>query len=92
MPTDPILEKLDEISAHLKHLDSRDRWRMIGGAIRSLINIGFLVFVVWSSWYLIAHMEDFIRIVTQEAGKMSQQMMRGGSDDVMKQVQQMLKK
>lgn len=90
-PSDPILAKLDDIALHLEHIDRRDRMRMIGSTIRGLINMGFLVFVVWSSVYLLQHMDEIVKTMTEQAAKQSQQMMKGGSEDFLKHVQQMLK-
>ena len=87
-----ILVRLDEISLHLQHLDNRDRWRMIGGTVRSLINVGFLVFALWSSWYLLYHMADIIKTVSQETAKATMEYGKSGSQDFMKQMQDLLKK
>lgn len=89
--SDALLKKLDEISLHLQHLDSRDRWRMIGGTIRSMINVGFLVFAIWSSWYLLANMGDIIKTVSEETAKATVQFGKSGSEDLMKQMQDLLK-
>ncbi len=87
-----LLEKLDEISLHLQHLDSRDRMRMIGGTIRSMINVGFLVFAIWSSWYLLYHLGDIMQTVAQETAKATVQYGSSGSEDLLKQMQEMFKK
>ena len=91
-PTDPVLVRLDEIALHLKHLDGRDRWRMIGSTVRSLINIGFLVFAVWSSWYLLYHMTDIIKAITEQTAQATMNAGKSGSEDMLKKFQDMLKK
>ncbi len=87
-----VLDRLDQIELHLRHLDSRDRWRMIGGTIRSLINVGFLVFAIWSSWYLLYHMTDIIKTVSEQTAKATMEYGKSGSQDFMKQMQDLLKK
>ena len=87
-----MIDRLDEIALHLKHMDSRDRMRMIGGTIRSLINIGFLVFAIWSSWYLLYHLSDIIKTVSEETARATMQYGKAGSTDFLKQMQDLLKK
>ena len=86
-----ITDRLEQIELQIRHLDSRDRMRMIGGTIRSLINVGFLIFAIWTSWYLLTNMDEIIRTMATEAAKQSQQMMKGGSEDLLKQMQNMLR-
>ena len=87
-----ILERLDQMNVHLQNLDRRDRLRMVGSSIRSLISLGMLVFVIWSSVYLLYHMQDIIKIVTEETAKATMQYGKSGSVDLMKQLEQYMPK
>ena len=91
-PSSDVLERLDQIVLHLKHLDSRDRVRMVGSTIRSLIYLAFLAFTVWSTVYLFQHMEQIIKTVTEQTAKATMQAGKSGSEDLMKQLEQYLPK
>ncbi len=89
---DKILERLEQIEMHLKHLDSRDRLRMIGSTIRSLIGFGLLLFAIWSSVYLLQNLEEIMKTVAREAAKQTMEYSKEGSKDLMQQMQEMFKK
>ena len=91
-PSDPLLQRLDQIELHLRNLDGRDRWRMIGSTIRGLINVGFLVFAIWSSWYLLTHMTDIMKTISEQTAQATMQAGKNGSEDLLKRMQEMFKK
>lgn len=62
-------EKMDELLAILHRMDRRDRARMIGSTIRSIIGLIPLVLLLWSSWYLLYHGEEFIQRITEQTVK-----------------------
>jgi len=62
-----IEEKLDEIIVHLKKMDARDRVRMWGGFIRSIISLVPLIIFVWSTWYLIQHGPELMKQIADTA-------------------------
>ena len=53
-------EKLDLIAYYLERMDRRDRARVWGGYLHTLLTIVPMVFFVWSTWYLYAHFEDIM--------------------------------
>lgn len=61
-----IEERLEEISAILHRMDKRDRLRMIGSTIHSLIAIIPLLLLLWSTWYLYMHGTEFIEMITKQ--------------------------
>ena len=87
-----VAAKLDRIEAHLRNLDRRDRVRMIGSTVRSVVSLGMLLFVLWSTWYLFDHLGDVMKYVLQESAKQSQEMMKSGSEGFVKELQQYFKK
>ena len=62
-----IESKLDEIVEHLRRLDRRDRMRTIGGAIRSVISLCWIVLLLWSSWYFIVNWPTIMKEITTQA-------------------------
>lgn len=68
-PKKTMEEKLDDIVAILHRMDRRDRMRMIGSTVRSLIGLIPLILLLWSTWYLIAHGEEFIQRITEQTVK-----------------------
>jgi uncharacterized protein YybS (DUF2232 family) len=66
LPTS-VEAKLDEIIVHLRKLDERDRMRMWGGYLRSGISIVSILFVIVSSWYVIAHGAELMKMVAEQA-------------------------
>ncbi len=62
-----IESKLDVIIEYLDRMDRRDRNRTIAGAIRSVISLFWIVLLLWSSWYFIAHWGDIMKQITTQA-------------------------
>jgi hypothetical protein len=62
-----VEEKLDEIILHLQRLDRRDRLRTIGAFLRSLLSIVWILLIVWSGWYFVAHWSDIMKQVANQA-------------------------
>lgn len=62
-------EKLDAILAHIERMDKRDRLRTIGGFFRSIIGLIPIIIIVWSTWYFIAHRDDFLKQVIDMSAK-----------------------
>ncbi len=59
--------KLDEILVHLRNMDSRDRRRMIGSTIKSIITLIPLILVLWSTWYFTFHWKEIMQEMTKMA-------------------------
>lgn len=64
-------ELLEMILYYLQRMEKRDKWRTVGGTIRSIINLIPIVILIVSTWYLYAHGEEMIRLITKT---MTQQM------------------
>ena len=90
-PNDELLQRIDDIALHLKNLDRRDRTRMIWGTIRSAIGFGMFLVALLGSWYVVDHLGEIMKLVLQESAKQTQEMMKSGSNDFLKQMQQMFK-
>lgn len=71
-----IESKLDEIILYLHRMERRDRMRMIGTYIHSMIWLASVLLLFWSSWYFVVHGPEMIKDMTQQ---MLQQSMGGGS-------------
>lgn len=88
--TDPLLKKLDEINLHLKRMDQRDRLRMTGGIIRSIIGIVPLLISLWFAWYLYAHFDDLMRTLVREAAEQSMEATKSGSNSLLEEMKKYL--
>lgn len=62
-------EKVDVIIAHLERLDRRDRLRMWGGTVRSVIALIPMLFFLWSAWYLYAHGTEIFDLMLQQSAR-----------------------
>lgn len=72
-------EKLDEVVEILRRMDGRDRLRMVGGTIRSVIAFIPVIILVWSTWYLAAHGTQLIQQITEATIKST---MKGSGSSV----------
>lgn len=86
MPT-PIEEKLDVIIHHLERLDRRDRIRMWGGFVHSLLAIVPLLFFLWSAWYLYEHGDELMKKIAAQAAQNAAEYSGQSYDDAVKQIQ-----
>lgn len=81
-------EKLDEIVTILDHMNRRDRMRMIGGTVRSILTLIPLVLVLWSAWYFSQHSAALMKMIADQAAKSaaaySQKQSSGMLDEFMK--------
>lgn len=84
-----IETKLDEIIEHLRRIDKRDRLRMWGGFVRSMIAIIPLLFFLWSIWYFYEHGDDLMKqianIAAQSAAEATKNQGQGFFDEMMQQ-------
>ena len=88
-PTTTTDEKLDEIILHLKRMDKRDRMRMWGSTLHTIITLIPLVLLVVSSWYFLTHWQDVMKQVTSmapsSAAEYTKNQSQGFFDSIMKQ-------
>ena len=64
-----VEEKLDLIIEYLRRNDRRERWRVIGGTIRSIISILPILLVLWFAWYLQWHGKELLQNLTISMAK-----------------------
>ncbi len=76
-PKQSMEDKLDEIIGYLHRLERRDRARMIGSYIHGMVWLAFTLFIIWSTWYFVAHMPQMIEQMTNQ---MIQGSMGGGAE------------
>jgi hypothetical protein len=81
-----ILERLDEISMHMKRLDTRDRWRTAGSTIRGVLSFVPFLISVWFAWYLYAHFDDVMRSAMRAAAEHTMEATKNGSNTLMDQL------
>lgn len=86
-PTPPrtVEEKMDVIILHLERLDRRDRIRMWGGVVHSMLAIIPLLLFVWSSWYFYAHADELMEVLMQQAGQSAAASTEQGYENLMDQ-------
>lgn len=60
---------MEDILAILHRMDRRDRMRMIGSTIRSVIGLIPVLLLLWSTWFLLAHGQEFIQQITEQTVK-----------------------
>ena len=87
--TPSVTEQLDEVIAILDRMNRRDRMRMIGGTIRSILTLIPLVLVLWSAWYFSQHSAELMKMIADQAAKSAaaytQKQSGGMLDEFMKQ-------
>ena len=72
-------DKLDVIIDYLHRMERRDRIRLTGGTLRSLIALIPIIIVVGSTWYFYLHSNEILTQIIEQSSKMVQQ---GFSDQV----------
>jgi hypothetical protein len=86
--TSSVEEKLDIIAEHLRRMDQRDKLRLWGGTVRSLIAIVPVLVFLWSIWYFANNADEIMKKIADEAAssaaKYSQQQGQGVLDELMK--------
>ncbi|MDD5623117.1 MAG: hypothetical protein PHI23_00185 [Candidatus Peribacteraceae bacterium] len=84
-------EKLDLIIEHLRHLDNRDRWRTIGGFLRSLLHIAYLVIIVASIWYTFKYSDVILKKITEQAAEQAARITQQNTGNLMQELNKYLK-
>ena len=81
-------EKLDLIAYYLERMDRRDRMRMWGSAVHSLLALVPMLFFAWSTWYLYAHFDDIMGMMMRQTAQKAATSTGQSYDDVMKQIRE----
>lgn len=50
---------------YIQRMEKRDKWRTIGGTVRSIVGLIPIILLVVSTWYLYEHGDDLIKNITQ---------------------------
>ena len=80
--------KLDVIILHLERMDRRDRARMWGSYVHSLLTLIPMLFFIWSTWYFYAHFDDIMGMMMQQTAQKAANATGQGYDDVLKQIRE----
>lgn len=83
-------EKLDLIATYLERMDRRDKMRMWGGMIRSIIALIPIIFFLWSTWYVFMHFDDIISTVVQQTAEQAATTTGQNYDEIMKKIREAL--
>ncbi len=81
-----IEAKMDTIILHLERIDRRDRLRMWGGVLHSLLTIVPIVFFAWSTWYLYAHFDEIMGAMMEQSAKSAAAATGQGYEDILRQL------
>ena len=81
-------QKLDLMVMHLERMDRRDRMRMWGGVLHSLLTIIPMLFFIWSTWYLYTHFEEIMSTMMQQTAQNAANATGQGYEDVLRQMRE----
>lgn len=84
--------KLDEIIDHLRRMDKRDRARMWGSTVRSVIHLIPIIILLWSLWFAYAHWDELLKQFARTAAEQSAEVMKQGSSNIGSSLQEELNK
>ncbi|HAI98345.1 TPA: hypothetical protein DCL30_02240 [Candidatus Peribacteria bacterium] len=91
-PSPPTTEdKLDEILLHLRHLDSRDRLRTIGGFFRGLLSLIPIIVLLASIWYVYEYGDQLLEKIAEQAAIQAEAVTKKGSDSLLNQFKGLIK-
>ena len=79
---------MDVIILHLARMDRRDRMRLWGGYVHSLLTIIPMVFFIWSTWYLYAHFDEIMGTMMQQAAGRAADSTGQSYDEVLRQIRE----
>lgn len=78
-------EKLDRIIAILDRMNRRDRLRTIGGFLRGILGLIPIAILLGSVWYVVAHGDDVLRKITEQAARQAAELTGSSADKLLKQ-------
>ena len=78
-----IEAKLDDIVKSLHRIDRRDRLRLWGGTLRTLLYLIPRLIFLFRLWYVYNHTDELIRIVSRRAAQQAVEMSREQADGFM---------
>lgn len=85
-PQTTVDEKLEEILVHMRKMDKRDRLRLWGGFLRSMISLGSLIFFFWSGWYFIKHGPELMKQIADTAASSAAEYTKSQGQSVVDQM------
>ena len=83
-----VEEKLDVIILHLARMDRRDRMRLWGGYLHSLLTLIPMIFFIWSTWYLYAHFDDIMGAMMRQSAQNAAQASGQSYEEILKQIRE----
>lgn len=81
-------QKLDLIATYLERMDRRDRMRLWGGYVHSLLTLIPMLFFIWSTWYLYTHFDDIMGNVMRQSAQSAAAASGQSYENVLKQIQE----
>ena len=69
-------------------MDARDKMRMWGGFVRSIIALIPIIFFIWSAWYIYEHGDELMKMIANQAASSAAEYTR---DQGQSMVEQMMK-
>lgn len=81
-------EKLDLIAYYLERMDRRDRMRLWGGYLHSLVTLVPMLFFIWSTWYLYTHFDDIMGNVMRQSAQNAAEVTGQSYEDVLRQIRE----
>lgn len=81
-------EKLDLIAYYLERMDRRDRVRMWGGVLHSMLTLIPMLFFIWSTWYLYNNFDDILSTMMRQSAQNAAQASGQSYDSIMEQIRE----
>lgn len=85
-------ELLEMMLVHMQRMDKRDKWRAIGGFIRSIINLIPIALLVLTTWYAYAHQDELLKKITENMSQSMAKVIPGASPEEVQRMMNALKK
>ena len=85
-PQTTVEEKLEEILVHMRKMDKRDRVRMCGGFLRSMISFASLALFIWSGWYFVKHGPEIMKQIADTAASSAAAYTKNQGQDVVEKM------
>lgn len=91
-PKLPPEDKLDVIIRHLERIDNRDRLRMYGGLVRSILGFIPTLLLLGSLWYVYSKGDELLRKISMESARAAATYTQQSGSDFLKQLQNVIKR
>lgn len=68
-PSTTVDDKLDAIIEELRKINKRERWRMVGGSLRSIIGLLPIIIMLAGAWYAFEYSDQILEKISAAAAK-----------------------